>query len=126
MRLDIIPLGILFTFDASNKTSSSRVSFYRQLYGYNDLSHGKYKYAHKGLLTSIPHIKPTHSTIITTMKDAPQLRSFFRKNKVKFSENCVMLQEAQAKKLKVVSPSAWKNFYQDLLGKEDLILGVDW
>ena len=129
MRLDIIPIGILFTFDVSSKTASQRVVFYRKLYGCSPTSWAKdkkYKYKRKGLLSDVKHLKPTQSTLIVTMKDAQMLRTFFRKNKIKFSENAVMLQEAQARKLKVVSPSAWVNIYKELLGKEDTIMGIDW
>ena len=128
MRLDIIPLGILFTFDISHKKASERTIFYRNLYGFNSTANfkdKKYKYTRKGILSDIKHIKPTQSTLITTMKDAPALRAFFKKNKVKFSENAVILHEAQARKLKVVSPSAWVNVYRELLGKEDTIMGLD-
>ncbi len=126
MRIEIIPLGILFTFDISNRQGSDRVILYKRLYGYNDFSHGKYKYKRKGILSDMKHLKPTKSTIITTLHDAKTLRKFFRQNKVKFSENVVMLHESQARKLKVVSPNKWVNVYKELLGKDDTIMGVDW
>ena len=126
MRLDLIPLGVQFTFDVQYKSNYERVRFYKKLYGYVDYSNKKYKYKRKGILSGLRYLRPTHSVIILTMKDAPLLRKFFKQNKVKFSENAVMLHEAQARKLKVVSPSAWVNVYRDLLGKRDLILGVDW
>ena len=127
MRLDIIPLGILFTFDVAHKSSAERVTFYKQLYGHTTTSHSKkYKYKRPGLLTNLKHLRPTHSTIIITMNDAPALRKFFKQNKVKFSENAVMLHEQEARKLNVVSPSTWVNVYRELLGKEDTIMGLDW
>ena len=124
MKIDLIPLGIQFTFDVKNSRDSKGVKFFRELYGYTDISRG-YEYKRKGILSDIKYIKPTKSVIILSMKDAPLLRKFFRENKVKFSENIVVLHHGQARKLGVESDKKWLNIYRDLLGKEDTILTLD-
>ena len=125
MRINLLPLGVQFTFDAKFERDYDKVRFYKKLYGYIDYSNKKYKYKRGGLLSDLKHLRPTRSTIILSLRDAGALRKFFRKNKVKFSENVVILHHGQARKLGVESPSKWVNVYRDLLGKEDLIVGVD-
>ena len=124
MKIDLIPLGVQFTFDVQFEKGWERAEFYKKLYGYIDYSRG-HKYKRQGILSEIKHLRPTRSTIILTLKDAGLLRKFFRKHKVKFSENVVVLHHAQARKLGVESPNKWLNIYRDILGKEDLIWSVD-
>ena len=127
MKIDLIPLGVQFTFDVKFERSSERVMFYQRLYGYSNNSNSqRYKYQREGLLSGLKHLRPTKSVIILTLKDAGLLRKFFRKNKVKFSENLVVLHHGQARKLGVESGKKWRDVYRDLLGKEDLVVGVDW
>ena len=124
MRIDLVPLGVQFTFDARFEKASKKIEFYRKLYGYTDYSRG-HEYKRGGLLSDLKHLRPTRSTIILTLKDAPALLAFFRKNKVKFSENIVVLHHIQARQLRVESGSKWKDIYRDMLGKRDLVWRVD-
>ena len=127
MRIDLIPLGVQFTFDAKFEKNWERVEFYRNLYGYvNNSNFKKYKYNRKGILSELKHLRPTNSVIILTLKDAPVLRKFLRGNKVKFSENIVVLHHSQARKLGVESNKKWLDVYRDLLGKRDLLVTWDW
>ena len=124
MNIDLIPLGVQFTFDVKNSKDSKGVKFFRELYGYTDVSRG-HKYKKEGILSDVKYLKPTRSVIILSLKDAPMIRRFFKKNMIKFSENIVVLHHNQARKLGVVSNSKWKDVYRDILGKEDLVWRVD-
>ncbi|MBU5537112.1 MAG: hypothetical protein QW818_00580 [Candidatus Aenigmatarchaeota archaeon] len=95
-----MPIATLFTFDTTHKHLKEKTKFYRRLYGYADSScYGKYFYERQGLLSSIPHIRPTESVIILKTKYSSLLRDFLKKEKVKFSEHKVILTRGEMAKL---------------------------
>lgn len=124
MGIDLVHVGVMFTFDTKSKTTRTR--FYRKLYGFKDVSHfGKYHYEREGLLTNIPYLKPTNSTIIVRIRDALLLRKFFKKYNVRFSEHIGFLTIKEAKTLKIANPKKWQEILEDLKGSRDLLVTVD-
>lgn len=121
-------MGIEFTFDTKFDKASERVKFYRELYGYRRYSnYGRYVYVEEGLLSDIPYLKPTRSTIIVSVKDAKKLRKFFRKKSVVFNEKIVILNKKEAEKLNLEEgvSNDWEKIYEELKGNENLVFRVD-
>ena len=126
MKLDLNVIGIEFSFDVKIKNPSKRVDFYRKFYGYKDYSNnGKYIYIKEGILFGIKHIRPTKSTIIVCIKDAKQIRKFFRGKNVVFNEKIVILNKSEARELGLKFDRNWNKVYEELKGNENLIFSVD-
>jgi len=90
----------LFTFDTSHKQLKEKTRFYRELYGYTDSSYfGKYVYERKGILSDIPHLRPTESVVILKSEHRHLLRDFLKKEKVRFSEHKIILSKEEASKI---------------------------
>ena len=63
----------------SKPTAAERNRFRKQFLGYTDFSNkGKYRYARKGLLSEIPHIKIIRSIIIVRKEDCKQVVEFLK------------------------------------------------
>jgi len=93
-------IAVLFTWDITTKTGKIKTKIHRELYGYTDYSQfGKYMYQRPGVLTNIRHLNPTQSCIIVKVGDAPKIREFFNRYKIKFDERKVLLTEEDYKKL---------------------------
>ena len=126
MEVKLNTIGIEFTFDAKFSNHTERHKFYRELYGWKSSSnYGKYLYIKDGILSNMKHIRPTHSAIIVTIKDAKEIRSFFRKVKVNFDEKLVILNEKESRELGIGHPNDWKKIYEELKGNENLLFSVD-
>jgi len=92
--------GTIFTFDTGHKTNWDRVRFFRGLYGHTEFSNfGKYTYDRPGILSTIPHIRPTESVIIVNNKNAKLLREFLKNENARFSEHKIILTEKEFRNL---------------------------
>jgi hypothetical protein len=77
-----------------------KTRFYRELYGYTDSSYfGKYLYERKGILSDIPHLRPTESVIILKPEHSNLVKDFLKKEKVRFSEHKIILTKEETSKL---------------------------
>lgn len=84
--------GIEFIIRTSNKTNKKKSKFYKRLYGYKD-SKKEYTYVKDGILSTIPHIKPSKSIIIVPKEKAKELRIFLEKEGAEWTEFEVILKE---------------------------------
>lgn len=125
MQVKINTLAIEFTFDFKG-SGTKKVNFYRGLYGHRSFSnYGKYIYIKDGLLSNIMYLKPTRSTIILSVKNAKEVRKFFKQNKVDFDEKIVILNKKEAKELGLKFDSNWDRVYSEILGNENLRFSID-
>jgi hypothetical protein len=61
----------IISYSIKNQSVSVQNSLRKILIGHNAVSHGgKYKYRIDGILDKIKHIKPSRSTLITSLKDS--------------------------------------------------------
>jgi len=73
----------IICYSLKNMTSSTRVAFRRELYGFNDHSNnGKYSYRRKGVMNSIPHKKILDCVVIVKESDANKVLKSMKKFKV--------------------------------------------
>lgn len=101
MKTGKIPVGVMFTYDAL-LAPPDRVRFYRRLYGYTDMSnHRRYTYKRSGLLSEIPYLKTTDSTIIVKRSHAQSVRKFFKASGVRYTEHLAILNKREAQKLRI-------------------------
>ena len=125
MKVEIRTIGIEFTFDAEFK-GTEKTNFYRELYGWkNSSNYARYLYIKEGVLSSMNYLKPTRSTIIVSVKDAKQVRKFFKEKKVVFNEKIVILNKAEAKELGLKFDNNLNRVYEELKGNENLSFSVD-
>lgn len=125
-KVKMVPIATMFTFDTLLKDATKRVEFFRKLYGYTEYSYfSKYKYKRTGLLSEIPYLKPTESTIIVKQGDAAAIRVFFLKSKAEFTEHLVILSSDEAKTLGITHPNRWHRLVEDLKGSPNLLVTVD-
>ncbi len=126
MKIQINNIGMEFTFDVKERRNAEKVEFYRELYGYKNYSNfGKYIYLKDGVLSGMKHLKPTKSAIIVSVKNAKELRNFFKKHKVNFDEKLVILKQNEAHELGIGYPNNWRRIYEELKGNENLFFSVD-
>ena len=63
-----------------------RTKFKKELTGHNDSSHGgKYKYRIEGLLSKVPHIKPSNAALILKKKDYKKVISLMEKYSIDYT-----------------------------------------
>jgi len=75
----------LICYSLGKINHAERSLFKREFIGYEDKSnHGKYKYERKGLLNTIPCLKPIRSVIIVKNKDFRSVEKILDKFKAKF------------------------------------------
>lgn len=126
MRIDLDSIGIEFTFDTKIRTNRGRTKFYKDLYGYTlKTHHKKYTYSKPGILSGIKHLRPTKSTIIVSLENAPKLQEFFKQNKVKFTKHAIVLNQQEAKALGLSHPTGWHALYEEVLGNPNTRFSVD-
>lgn len=72
--------AVLICYTLTKTTPTKRTALKRQLTGYKDYSNkGEYTYQRKGLLTNIPHIKPTRSALIIKKEDEHKIKKILQK-----------------------------------------------
>tara|TARA_B100001971_G_C18085268_1_gene480513 strand:+ start:284 stop:655 length:372 start_codon:yes stop_codon:yes gene_type:complete len=122
MKIDLVPIGVMFLLDLGRV--KDKVSFSRAFYGYSDNSYyGRYSYYRKGFLDSISHIRS--KGIIVRKEDSRKLRGFLRNHKTSFTEHLIVLHAKEAKKLGVEYHKDWNTVMKDLKGDKDLLMTVE-
>ena len=125
MRVKLETIGIEFSFDA-RLSGSAKTKFYREFYGWKNFSNfGKYLYLKDGILSNIPYLKPTRSTVIVPRRHAKTIREFFKKNSVVFNEKIIVLNKNEAKALGFEFDSALERIYEEVKGNENLHFEID-
>lgn len=72
--------AVLICYSLGNVKDNIRSAFKREFLGYIDKSNnGMYKYQRKGLLDSVPNLKPAKGVIIVKEKDSVRIKHFLKK-----------------------------------------------
>tara|TARA_Y100000310_G_C20666695_1_gene807924 strand:- start:2039 stop:2416 length:378 start_codon:yes stop_codon:yes gene_type:complete len=124
MKIAHVPTGIMISYHIKG-SANRKVKIAKQLYGFTDSTkQGKYIYKRKGIL-QFPYIKAARSTLIIKFQHAADIKKFFKKEKIGFSERIVFLNQHEAHKLRVGYGRKWKNVLSDARGSKDLLVTVD-